>query len=170
MEPFSEPISPKWPQLETVTAVTGAAGEARQVRQDLELQLSDPDALEAERRVYLLASQLVEAERLMQLAKAAQRHRRATVSKEEDFDSLVLAGGSADTDPDLAEATRRYRRADALFAAALGTDLAMVYCHRSLIHSMQAPPPPPRTEAMTLEQLMSLRFSMAVDLLTSKLR
>lgn len=147
-----------------------AAGEARQVRRDLELQLSDPDPLEAERRVYQLANQLVEAERLVQLAKAAQRHSRATVTKQEDFDRLVLAGGSADTDPDLAEATLRYRRADALFAAALGSDLAEVYCHRSLIHSMQAPPPPPRTDTMTLEELMALRFSIAVDLLTSKLR
>lgn len=147
-----------------------AAGEARPVRQDLKLQLSDPDPLDAERRVYQLASELVEVERLMQLAKAAQRYRRATVTKQEELDRLVLAGGIADTDPDLAKATRRYHKADALFAAALGTDLAMVYCHRSLVHAMQAPPPPPRTEAMTLEQLMTLRFSIAVDLLTSKLR
>ena len=149
----------------------GAAGEARQVRQDLELQLSDPDPLEAERRVYMLANQLVEAERLMQLAEAAQRHSRSTVvRKEEDFNRLILAGGRADSNPDLVAATQRYRRADALCAAALGTDLAEVYCHRSVVHSMQAPPPLPRTDTMTLEELMSLRFSIAVDVLTTKIR
>ena len=148
-----------------------AAGEARKVRQDLKLQLSDVDPLMAELRVYSLANELVEAERLMQLAAAAQEHSRATVDRRREyFNRLILAGGSADTDPNLAEATRRYRRADALFAAALAKELAEVYCHRSVVHSIQAPQPSSRMEAMSLEQLMSLRFSIAVDVLTSKLR
>ena len=147
-----------------------AAEEAKQVHQDLELQLSDPEPFEAELRVYQLANELVEAHRQMQLAEAAQKYQRADVTKQEDLDRLMLAGGSADTNPNFAEAMREYHRADKRFAAALESDLAQVYCHRSIVHALLTPPPPPPKETMTLEQLMSLRFSIAVDILTSKLR
>jgi len=132
-----------------------AAREARLVRGDVTLQLSDPDPLQAEMRVRFLASNLVEAKKNKEMAEATQ--------KQATGDSLYA------TESDVAGATRRYFEADALFAAALGTDLAEFYCHRSVVFSMQPPPPPPTLHRMSLGALMTLRFSIAVDVLTTSL-